>query len=341
MEKIARICYNDEGWLFPSGRKDKAVNKDSYEQKNGFGHEEWLLDFSKIIDGYHYGFLQPLNGYHHAGKMYDIHLFFYTKSTGKAYIGCIKNAECIDEDDAKRALDYYKKERWYNEMLTTIENVPANPSLLRKEGHNIFNVRFKPKDFIDFTSNPKHISQDDPSTRGLYYKLMDKRGDFVFDDAFGAISHVTKRSKTRERKAAEAKSELAVHGGVYERASYNPIHNKVQNSIRELLLASKDYTEVVEEKNFVDLTATHKCGEIHFFEIKTNTARLSIREALGQILEYSDYPDEARASKLIIVSVKALDESDRKYIKHLREKYDIPVWYRYYSLETESLGEEQ
>ena len=273
--------------------------------------------------------------------MYDIHLFFYTKSTGKAYIGCIKNAECIDEDDAKRALDYYKKERWYNEMLTTIENVPANPSLLRKEGHNIFNVRFKPKDFIDFTSNPKHISQDDPSTRGLYYKLMDKRGDFVFDDAFGAISHVTKRSKTRERKAAEAKSELAVHGGVYERASYNPIHNKVQNSIRELLLASKDYTEVVEEKNFVDLTATHKCGEIHFFEIKTNTARLSIREALGQILEYSDYPDEARASKLIIVSVKALDESDRKYIKHLREKYDIPVWYRYYSLETESLGEEQ
>lgn len=61
MEKIARICYNDEGWLFPSGRKDKAVNKDSYEQKNGFGHEEWLLDFSKIIDGYHYGFLQPLS----------------------------------------------------------------------------------------------------------------------------------------------------------------------------------------------------------------------------------------------------------------------------------------
>ena len=103
MEKIALICYNDEGWLFPSGRKDKAVNKDSYEQKNGFGHEEWLLDFSKIIDGYHYGFLQPLNGYHHAGNVYDIHLFFYTQSTGKAYIGCIKNAECIDEEEAKRA----------------------------------------------------------------------------------------------------------------------------------------------------------------------------------------------------------------------------------------------
>ena len=341
MEKIARICYNDEGWLFPSGRKDKAVNKDSYEQKNGFGHEEWLLDFDKIIDGYHYGFLQPLNGYHHAGNTYDIHLFFYTQNTGKVYIGCIRNAECIDEEEAIRVLDIYKKKKWYDEMLTSVAKIPADSNLLKKEGHNIFNVRFKVKDFVDNTSNPKHISKKDPSTRGLYYKLMDKRGDFVFDEAFGAISHVTKRSKKRERKSVESKNEKTVHGGVYERVSYNPIHNKVQNRIQKILLSSKEYTEVIEEKNFVDLTATHKSGETHYFEIKTNTARLSIREALGQILEYSDYPDDFRASKLIIVSVKPLDDSDCKYMKHLREKYHIPVWYRYYSLDTNSLGEEQ
>lgn len=47
MEKISRICYNNEGWLFPSGRKDKAVNKDSYERKNGFGHEEWATRLFK------------------------------------------------------------------------------------------------------------------------------------------------------------------------------------------------------------------------------------------------------------------------------------------------------
>ena len=341
MEKIARICYNDEGWLFPSGRKDKAVNKNSYEQKNGFGHEEWLLDFDKIIDGYHYGFLQPLNGYHHAGNTYDIHLFFYTPNTGKVYIGCIRNAECIDEDEAKRVLGIYQKKKWYDEMLTSVAKIPADSNLLKKEGHNIFNVRFKVKDFVDNTSNPKHISENDPSTRGLYYKLMDKRSDFVFDDSFGAISHVTKRSKKRERKSVGSKSEKTVHGGIYERVSYNPIHNKVQNRIQELLLSSKEYKVVIEEKNFVDLTATHKSGEIHYFEIKTNTARLSIREALGQILEYSDYPDDSRASKLIIVSVKPLDESDRKYMKHLRVRYHIPVWYRHYSLDTNTLGEEQ
>ena len=341
MEKISRICFNNEGWLFPSGRKDKAVNKDSYERKNGFGHEEWLLDFSKTIDGYHYGFLQPLNGYHHAGNIYDIHLFFYTQNTGKAYIGCIKNAECIDENEAKRALEIYKKKRWYDDMLETVKNVPADPELLKKEGHQVFNVRFKPKDFVDCTSNPRHISQIDPNTRGLYYRLMDKRAEFIFDDEFGAISHVTKRSKNKVRKAADSKSEKTVHGGVYERNEYNPIHNKVQNDIKRILESSADYSNVLEEKNFVDLTATFRTGEIHYFEIKTNTARLSIREALGQILEYSDYPNSSRATKLIIVSVKPLDDSDCQYMKHLRERYHIPVWYRYYSLDAKTLGEEQ
>ena len=344
MEKISRICFNDEGWLFPSGRKDKAVNKDSYEQKHGFGHEEWLLDFSKIIDGYHYGFPQPLNGYHHAGNVYDIHLFFYTQSTGKAYIGCIKNAECIDEKDAKRILEIYKEKKWYEEMLTTIRNVPSDPDLLKNEGHHIFNVRFKPKDFVDCTSNPKHISQEDPSTRGLYYKLMDKRGDFVFDDDFGAITHITKKTKKTKktgRNEADTKNELMVRGGVYERANYNPIHNKVQNRVKAILEASGDYVDVRIEKNYVDITAITKTGKTHFFEIKTNTARLSIREALGQILDYSDYPDESNADKLIIISVKPLDDADKQYMKHLRNKFLIPVWYRYYCFDNNSLGEEQ
>lgn len=338
MEKISRICYNDQGWLFPSGRKDKAVNKFSFEQINGFGYEEWLLDYSKLIDGYHYAFLQPLNGYHHAGKIYDIHLFFYTKSFGKVYVGCIKNAECIDDSEAKRALSIYKEKKWYDEMLTSIRNVGGDPNLLKSEKHNIFNIKFRPKDFEDHTSNPLHISQDDPSTRGLYYKLMDKHAPFVFDENFGSITHVSKRSG---RLGTNRKSEKTVRGGVYERADYNPIHNEVQNKVEAILKLSGDYTDIRCEEDYVDIKATYKTGDTHFFEIKTNTARLSIREALGQILEYSDYPCVSNASKLIIISVKPLDSLDLKYMQHLRSKYHIPVWYRYFSFEDETLGDEQ
>ena len=296
MEKISRICYNDQGWLFPSGRKDKAVNKFSFEQINGFGYEEWLLDYSKLIDGYHYAFLQPLNGYHHAGKIYDIHLFFYTKSFGKVYVGCIKNAECIDDSEAKRALSIYKEKKWYDEMLTSIRNVGGDPNLLKSEKHNIFNIKFRP------------------------------------------ITHVSKRSG---RLGTNRKSEKTVRGGVYERADYNPIHNEVQNKVEAILKLSGDYTDIRCEEDYVDIKATYKTGDTHFFEIKTNTARLSIREALGQILEYSDYPCVSNASKLIIISVKPLDSLDLKYMQHLRSKYHIPVWYRYFSFEDETLGDEQ
>ena len=58
MEKIARICWNTHDWKRPSGSEGKSLYGDSYENKIGFGHEEWLLDDSRIYesDGYHFAF---------------------------------------------------------------------------------------------------------------------------------------------------------------------------------------------------------------------------------------------------------------------------------------------
>ena len=79
MEKIARICWNTHDWKRPSGSEGKSLSDGSYEKKIGFGHEEWILDDSRIYEpnGYHYGFLQPMNvaSGKHIGAVYDIHLF--------------------------------------------------------------------------------------------------------------------------------------------------------------------------------------------------------------------------------------------------------------------------
>ena len=58
--RMARICWNDNGWVFPSGRLGKSKDKKSHEGKYGYGHEEWLMDTSKLINGYNYGFLEPI-----------------------------------------------------------------------------------------------------------------------------------------------------------------------------------------------------------------------------------------------------------------------------------------
>ena len=75
MEKIARICWNTHDWKRPSGSEGKSLSDGSYEKKIGFGHEEWILDDSRIYEpnGYHYGFLQPMNvaSGKHIGAVYD------------------------------------------------------------------------------------------------------------------------------------------------------------------------------------------------------------------------------------------------------------------------------
>ncbi len=95
MAKIARLCWNTNEWRRPSGRKGKSKSNDAYENEMGFGHEEWLLDDSKIMpDGYHYGFLEPMKvkSDKHFGKVYDIYLFTISPNKQKDYSCSLINA---------------------------------------------------------------------------------------------------------------------------------------------------------------------------------------------------------------------------------------------------------
>ena len=54
-----RICWNENGWRYPSGSTSTDAG---YAGKMGFGHEEWLFNFSWTADdGCHYAFLQPVS----------------------------------------------------------------------------------------------------------------------------------------------------------------------------------------------------------------------------------------------------------------------------------------
>ena len=115
MDKIARICWNTHDWKRPSGSEGKSQVDSSYEKSMGYGHEEWLLDDSRIMpDGYHYGFLEPMNvgSGKHIGKTYNIHLFAITPKKQKVYIGCLHNAIGVDLKESKEIYQYYKKQGW-------------------------------------------------------------------------------------------------------------------------------------------------------------------------------------------------------------------------------------
>ena len=116
-------------------------------------------------------------------------------------------------------------------------------------------------------------------------------------------------------------------------------HKEMQNALKPILLA-EGYDKVYLEKDCVDMKAFTKYGQKHFFELKVYSAKESIREALGQILEYAHYPQNTKAKKLFIVSPEPPTEDDRNYMEFLRETYKLPVWFRYYSFEENKLYHE-
>lgn len=328
MEKIARLCWNTNEWRRPSGRKGKSKSNESYENEMGFGHEEWLLDDSKIMpDGYHYGFMEPLrveSGKHY-GKVYDIHLYTFSPTKQRVYIGCLKNAVGVSDEESQKVFNYYKKKGWLDEMQQDILFVGGtvrdfSPSFM-------FNVKFKFEDAIIYYSNQPILSASSiPSPR---YNLMDKKKDFMFE----------KDSDSKTKVLDTSIFERVVEAG---KIQIDPLHKKIQNAVVGLL--KDQYTNLQIEsstddaKQRIDIKGySKKEKEWHFFEVKTMSAKRSIREALGQILEYAHYPDVDLAQKLFIIGPEPPDEHDKVYLKLLRQKYNLPVWFRWYSFKEDKL----
>lgn len=61
---------------------------------------------------------------------------------------------------------------------------------------------------------------------------------------------------------------------------------------------------------------------------------ICIREAFGQILEYSMYSKNNFASKLIIVGINMPSKTERDYLSHIRETTNLNVWYQVFDLES-------
>ena len=330
MEKIARICWNTYGWKRPSGSEGKSQMDNTYEKSVGFGHEEWLLDDTKILpDGYHYGFLQPMNvaSGKHVGAIYDIHLFAITPRKQRVYVGCLHNAVGVSQDESKKVFAYYKKHSWIKEMKEDVVYAGGTVKDITPEW--MFNVKFKFSEAEINYSNPPILKSDSLSSR---YTLMDKKEEFEFElDEENNIQVLDTSDIYRITNGGEI--------------IIDPVHKKIQNAIAQLL--KDNYVHLyLEDKSIsaqgqrVDMKGLLKDTEDwHYFEIKTYSAKRSIREALGQILEYVHYPTTTRAAKMFIVGPEKPDDKDRKYMELLRNRYGIPVWFRWYSFEENKLYE--
>jgi hypothetical protein len=315
IEKITKLCWNDFGWIKPSGSHGKSSAKKTHENSFGYGHEEWLLDKSKIINGYHYGFIQPLNlkSSLHIGKHYKLWLYSFTEKQ-KFIIGYINKIERISEEESIEVYRNYKRNGWLSEMVSDLEIAGINPKQFNKTPSTIFfNIKFKIND-INLFDEYLRLSDKDTNIRISRYKLLRKDNDFVYKKYLGY-----------KRKAI---AETFV----------NPYHRLMQDILIKLLRKDQSYSLIKKEYEFVDVQGIFNKSETHYFEIKTDTPKNNIRQALGQLFEYAYFPNVNKADKLYIIGDKELGIEEVMYMKTLRKVTALNLYFRWIDMENEVLS---
>ncbi len=110
-------------------------------------------------------------------------------------------------------------------------------------------------------------------------------------------------------------------------------HNALQLKLYQLLINEFGEKSVGTELptgngTRIDVVLKHSSG-LWFYEIKTfHSPRACIRDAIGQLLEYSHWPNGIAAKKLIVVGENPLDTDGTEYLARLQRQFSLPIEYR-------------
>lgn len=352
--RLVRLCGNKDGWVGPSGWEGKSEDPTSHEARFGYGHEEWLFDTGRLIDGYHYGFIEPIRKRMDAykNKIYDVTFFTIDGSTKtRCWAGRIKELEVIDQQKAEEIKQVYIEQKWLMEMEDRVKEIQALNANVEKtgwsnfKGLDFFNVRFRPESLSD-ENQYKSMGADHPAVWLNRYNFNFLKAEHLAgmamdsaDFAFSATNKQLpppedgvplKRTFTREPGSIEISylHQRISYGLTRKlREQYGDLNVEPDHAAgflgREIDIAVKDGTDVI------------------FYEIKTYGILIqSIRVAVGQIMEYALWSRDVRAAKWIIVTQPHADiESAKAYFGHLRSRYNLPLFFRMYDWKTDVLTE--
>ncbi len=347
-KRAARLTWNDNGWIMPSGPAGKSNDRNSHEGQFHYGHEEWLFNTGKLIDGYHYAFLEPVRKHQAAytGKSFDIWLYSINSDNKLRYwVGEIFDVEVIDSEKASEITELYDERGWLKEMENQIIASGANnQGFSGYRGIDLFNIRFKP---ISLRVNDPYfeLPEGHPIYSAQRYTFM-----FLKDQHIIAESEPDDDFPFDTSEESEDDADDRPKKGIYIPAP-RPVemiylHKELSKRLAKKLRIKFGKRNVKREHragyglNRIDIVVRDG-GDKIFYEIKSYTNLLtSIREAIGQLMEYSLWPNKQKAKKMVIVTQTLVTPEAMSYFKHLRDNYNLEIYYQSYDLETDVLSNE-
>src|SRR3972149_1582965 len=317
---MQRVCWNTRGWQIPSG----STNEKGFPRENGFGHEEWNFQLTDTWNGYvfPYTYLVPQHKILEKNKgKFDVG-FFSRHQEQKEWIliGIHHNAQLIEEVEYPKIIKNFTDNEIFarraEELLSATTRFKTYEEAL-KEVTDAFKksyIRVKsPVSEIEIFQQPITIVK--PSNHRFK--------SFTYVDKFPASKRRTNDLKLLPSALAE--------DGYYRESPRNlkiiiPKHNKLSNSFCNWLVSKG--ISAKREENYIDVLF-EVAGVNYIAELKVaygvGTTK-SIRESLGQLLEYNYYPGRSMKGQWIIVLDQKPMDSDFEYIDNLRTNRHLPLF---------------
>jgi len=336
-KRFMRLIWNIDNWEKPSGHPWKKENKNkktSYENKFGFGHEEWLFNPRYLIDGYQYGYVRGVEKAKlKKEKIDELHLFTISPQKEFYYVGVLKNTlRVLENSNDQTNLDKLK-EQFNEEELEELKLVNADYNEFKKVGKT-YNIKFRLEDAM-ILDTPIPISVDILKFhRYQPYILKDEINDIIKN----VINESRYKLIFNEGKAKEKRTYNAQRSRVS--TLINSLHTKILRKLYDVLSKenkNKLSAELSRVNNkIIDLLEKTGQNKYIFYEIKThNSGLLNIREALGQIMEYALFDDRIVPKKLVIVGPGKLNEKAKNYLNRLKTIIELNLEYWSYDSETD------
>jgi hypothetical protein len=119
-------------------------------------------------------------------------------------------------------------------------------------------------------------------------------------------------------------------------------HNLVQDALFRHLeeIHGEDNTSGEQDcGNGTPIDVAVRCGKgFIYYELKTGlSAQSCLREAIGQLMEYSYWPGAQQANSLVVVGEAPYDKDAKAYIKRLRKDFLLPIDYQQFDMQLQRL----
>ncbi|MDR1871632.1 MAG: hypothetical protein LBS60_06835 [Deltaproteobacteria bacterium] len=344
-ERSCRIFPSDSQWTKPTVKFKDDEQKTSDHLTKGFDFDEWLNRSEWDLtndDGsiWRYAYLPALANHvdneKHQGKRGRVHLFSKASDNKFYIVGVISEISLLDVNEARYAVERFRESGWLkvmaneiNEVITqstkngldieskryTEEDFPPDNSPIK-----MFNIKFRPINLDLFVENRKFLFKGTETP--AYDKLFNWIPNLVEDTA-------DRDAYNQKLKEYEENNKKIVTSKEYEYHRIQPIIQKSLCDQLNALFSDSAYgVEVKPEDNRVDIKLKIN-DDITLIEIKCkDCARESIRQSIGQLLEYAHYNQSRETKNFVIVGNNEASLTESSFLELLSDLYK-GLYFRY------------